>query len=1093
MAGSRARVLTGLQPSGYIPWISKTKQRMSKSALHRGLAVAGIVLAASALLLASGTQPVRAGRSPKHPITLDDQRRVRHAELKIHLASTRPAEFQDSLVALTHLDEQGALDVWRVALNNADPQLRREAWVKYREVQAELSRKQFVPQIARISAPADEVLGLANASGLDVTIWSANDIQTVAAAPPYLIERLRDAGLSVNVIYNSVATWQKARSNADASAQAITPQYQSAGADSASHIRIAVIDLADRGPAATGYSDWLGDREDILMRDGSRLAYLDIFSSDGSLASINAHIAERYTRRGYNLQGFYTPEEFAELAPQFFPGKSFDAGRRTKPAPGGGVSISLANGKFHSYEETLTEFKALAAAHPDLAKYSKLGSSFEGRDIFALKISKDASVDDVSKPDVLITGLHHAREWISVESPVYFANRLLSAYATDDSVKYLVDHLQIWIVPIVNPDGLTYTQNSPNEQMDSVRLWRKNRRPFSGGSCSSPVGVDLNRNYSYQWRLPEDTPCPDYCINRGCINDDIGASDDPVTDIYRGPQPESEPEVKAIKSLVDDPNRRFRAQLDYHNYSQLILYPWGYSPFETVDENTLSRLAQQMSDAVFSVDRKRYRPEQAIDLYALTGSSIDYAYGVNRVPAPFVVEMRPACCDFSVPESQIPVVNQETWAGAQKLLTWAAGPPILESVKAYTPGPDGTFSKLVYSARWISSPVDPGRRQMSVDTRFPGIDPGRLQVRFQFSKPMDTTLTPNATLGRDARTEVTLSAITGSEGWQRTAYENDTWIGETVLIDDGNLISSWRIMVSARDSLGSMLDGAPSTIASYAAGVSHWDNYEENTTGEGHEGGADMLHTIGPGVRGDFPSILVASPAGGERLAGGDDYVITWTAPNAPGYPQLLTLSTDGGFSFSPLAQNIPSDAQRYHVTMPRLATAQARIGLLAVEPVNHNPMAAVSEADFSIGLNVGSNVDISFVSSEKVDLTWSDLSSDEPPLTATGPSRLIVNLKITNKGSTSIVSPFLRVAEMSRHVLLTREPKSRWTEGARLNVDAGSDNTLSPGETVDARLVVGLVNPKKFFLSVEMFGVPGEPIVPSSAVNVWTGKPKTR
>lgn len=1070
---------------------------MNKSALHRGLAVAGIVLAASVLLLASGTPPAsvsaRSGRSQKHSNALDDGRLARHAELKIHLASTHLPEFQDSLTALSRLDEMGALDVWRIALNNPDPRLRLEAWRKYREVQSELSRKQFVPQIARIDAPADEVLRLANSSGLDVTIWSAGDIQTVAAAPPYLIERLRNAGIGINVIYDSVAAWQKARSNGDAAAEAITPQYQSSNADSSSQIRIAVIDLAERGSAAAGYSDWFGDREDILMRDGSRVAYMDIFPSDGSLASINAHIAERYTQRGYKLQGFYTPEEFADRAPRLFAGKSFEAGRRRKPAPAGGVSIALANGKFHSYEETLAEFKSLAAAHPQLARYSKLGSSFEGREIFALKISKDASVDDVSKPDVLITGLHHAREWISVESPVYFANRLVSGYATDDSVKYLVDHLQIWIVPIVNPDGLTYTQNSSNDQMDQVRLWRKNRRPISSASCPSAVGVDLNRNYNYQWRLRDDAPCPDYCSDRSCLNDDIGASDDPLSEIYRGPQPESEPEVKAIKSLVDDPNRHFRAQLDYHNFSQLILYPWGYAPFGTDDENTLSRLAQQMSDAAFSVDRKRYRAEQAVDLYSLTGSSIDYAYGVNHVPAPFVVEMRPDCCDFSVPDSQIPAVNQETWAGAQGLLSWAAGPPILESVKAYTPGPDGAFTKLVYSARWTSSSDDASHRQMIVDARFPGIDPGRLQVRLQFSRPMDTSLAPRATLGRDAQIdEVTLSAISENEGWQRTVYANDTWVGETVLIDDGNLTSSWRLAISATDPFGLKLDAVPDTIASYTAGVSHWANYEDST-GDGNDGGVDTRHTIGPGVRGDYPSILVASPGGGERLAGGDDYMITWTAPNAPGFAQSLSLSTDGGVSFAPLAEDIPPDAQRYRVTMPRVATAQGRIRLLATEPVSHNFMAAVSQADFSIGLNVGSNVDISFVSSEKVDLNWSDTSSDEPQITASGASRLIVNLRIANRGSTPIVNPFLRVAEINRNVILTRDPKSKWTEGARLNVDAGSDNTLSPGETVDARLVVGLVNPKKFFLSVGIFGVPGEPMTPANAVTVWTGKPKTR
>src|SRR6266567_366304 len=238
---------------------------MKESALHRGLAVAGIVLAASALLLASGTPPVsvsaRATRSHTHSIGLDDERRVRQAELKTHLASTQSTEFQDSLTVLARLDEPGALDVWCIALSNADPRLRRQAWSRYREVQSELSRKEFVPQIARINAPAAEVLRLAKSSGLDVTIWYTGDVQTIAAVPPYLIERLRTEGTGIDVIYDSVAAWQKARAAGDSAAEAITPQYQSTGADSASQIRVAVIDLADRGAAAAGYSDWLGDRE----------------------------------------------------------------------------------------------------------------------------------------------------------------------------------------------------------------------------------------------------------------------------------------------------------------------------------------------------------------------------------------------------------------------------------------------------------------------------------------------------------------------------------------------------------------------------------------------------------------------------------------------------------------------------------------------------------------------------------------------------------------------------------------------------------------------------------------------------------------
>jgi carboxypeptidase T len=1078
---------------------------MKTNLLNRSLGMGAAVFAVLALpfaMLQANTHSfvsvsAASSRPQKNSSGPQDERRIRQADLKGRLASSNSNEFHDALTSLTRLDEPGTLDVWGIALDNRVPQLQHEAWTRYQTVQAELERKQFVPQVVRINAPADKASQLAQTIGVEVTIWSSSGDLTFAAAPSYLTEALRSAGVEANVVYDSVTAWQKARANGDALAQAITPEYQSGGAEAGTVMRIAVVDLATRSPAATGYSDWLGDPEDLLMRDGSRVAYLDMFSSDGSIESINTHIAQRYTRRGYKLAGFYTPQEFAEVAPRIFPGKSFDAGRRAKSASASEVHITLANGKYHSYDQTVSEFKALAASHPDLARYSKLGSSFEGREIFALKISKDASVDDASKPDVLITGCHHAREWISVESPVYIANQLLSGYATDDSIKYLVDHLQIWVVPIMNPDGLTYTQNSPNDGMDPVRLWRKNRRPISVSSCASGVGVDLNRNYRYEWRLQNDSPCADYCSSdRSCLNDDIGASDDPTSEIYRGPQPESEPEVKAIKSLVDDPNRHFRAQLDYHNYSQLILYPWGFTPFRTDDSRTLSQLAARMSDDLFSVDRVRYFPEQAIDLYALTGSSIDYAYGVNHVPAPFVVEMRPQCCAFTVPESQIPVVNQENWTAARSLLNWAAGPPILEAVKAYSLGTDGTFSKLIYSARWSPLADDPGnKRQMIVDTHFPGIAPGPLQVKLQFSKPMNTSLPPVATLGRDAQLdEVTMAVIKTDEGWQKTVYASDTWVGETVVLADDNLTSPWQLAVSSTDPVGLMLDAGPGTIANYTAGGGNWQGYEDST-GQGSDGGVDTQHTIGPGVRGDYPNIFVASPNGGERLPAGDDYAIVWIAPNAPGFPQTLTLSTDSGLSFSVLAANIPSDVQRYHVKIPQVSTTRARIRLLAFDTgVTHNLLVATSQADFSICSNVGSNVDLSFVASEKMDLNWTDTSSDDPPSTTSGASRLLIDVKITNRGSIPILNPFLRVGELTRNVLLTRDPQTKSAEGARQTIDSGSDNTLSPGETVTARLAIGVVKPKGFSLSLNLYGVPsGGTIAPADSVNIWTGKPRTR
>jgi carboxypeptidase T len=1078
------------------PFDIKARNNHSSRSTLRRLGLGSIIFVSIALLVANPDLSSQASSRARQQMAANDaSRRARQAQLKTRLSSSGRAEFEDALTTLASLDEPGALELWQTALKNSNSQFKKQAWSKYRSAQLELARKELVPQIARINAPPDEILRVAKSNNLEFTIWKANADETIAAAPAFLLERLQSEGYSASVIYNTVAEWQSAQLNGVALARSIAPDYQSEIARAHSETRIAVVDLSSRNKPASGYSDWLGDRENILMREGALIAYLDIFSSDGSPSSINSHIEEQYAKRGFKLAGFYTLEEFSSVAPRLFPGRSFDAGLGIKTGPSGDVKTALAGDRYHSYQQAVDEFKALADSHPNIARYVRLGSSYEGRDIFALKIAKNASVDDSSKPDILITGCHHAREWISVESPIYFANQLINEYATNSSIKYLVDRLQIWIVPIVNPDGHVFSQAAPGV---GDRMWRKNRRPISIDNCVTGIGADLNRNYDFQWRLRGDNPCDDYCSsNKGCINDDVGASDDPANpEIYRGPRPESEPEVKVLTSLMDDPNRHFRAQLDYHNYGQLILYPWGYQQFSSPDNATLSTLAKKMSSEIKNVSGKNYTAEQAIDLYSTTGSSSDYAYGANKVAAPMVVEMRPTCCDFEVPEEQIAETNAENWAGARAVLQWAAGPPFLESVKAYSIGSDGAFSKLIYSARWLD-PADPSSvaREFVVDTRFPGIEPGRLQVVLQFSKSMNTALPARATLGRDERTdELTLVVAQPGQGWQKTVYENDTWIGETVITQDGNAASAWRLSVAANDAAGFSLDAAPDTIADYATGAGHWRNYEDSNNA-GTEGGSDNRHLLAPTLNGDFPNIFVASPAGGERLVGGEPFSVAWTSPKDTGFHavrQELYLSIDGGANYERIVENIAGDVERYQIALPKTSTTRARIRLLAIEGTVGNSLVGDSQADFTIAANIGSGVDIKFISAEKLSLNWSDTASDQP---SSGSLRFVINVILTNRGSAPILNPFLRVAELNRgNVLLTRDPQSPSSVGARLSIDVGDDNTLSPGETAEARLIIGLVSKKKFNLSFDAYGVAmGGTIIPSSPSKVWTGKPKNR
>ena len=138
---------------------------------------------------------------------------------------------------------------------------------------------------------------------------------------------------------------------------------------------------------------------------------------------------------------------------------------------------------YSDYQQNVDELAALEAAHPTIASTDVIGVSIEGRGIYALKISDNVATSE-PEPEVLLMAIHHAREPVSNETVLELARRLLGGYGSDPEMTFLVDHREIWIIPIVNPDGYVYVD-------DSDPMWRKNRR---GG-----YGVDINRNYGFQW------------------------------------------------------------------------------------------------------------------------------------------------------------------------------------------------------------------------------------------------------------------------------------------------------------------------------------------------------------------------------------------------------------------------------------------------------------------------------------------------------------------------------------------------------------------------------------------------------------------
>jgi len=123
----------------------------------------------------------------------------------------------------------------------------------------------------------------------------------------------------------------------------------------------------------------------------------------------------------------------------------------------------------------------LAGQRPDLVSLEVVGSSLEGREIRALRLTSPATTDTAA---MLLTGTMHAREWLSPMTVMCIAEAMIEGYESDPAITEVLDSLELFIVPVLNPDGYVYTWQAD-------RYWRKNRR--------GDYGVDLNRNWDHAW------------------------------------------------------------------------------------------------------------------------------------------------------------------------------------------------------------------------------------------------------------------------------------------------------------------------------------------------------------------------------------------------------------------------------------------------------------------------------------------------------------------------------------------------------------------------------------------------------------------
>ncbi|XP_029289542.1 carboxypeptidase A4 [Cottoperca gobio] len=298
-------------------------------------------------------------------------------------------------------------------------------------------------------------------------------------------------------------------------------------------------------------------------------------------------------------------------------------------------SRSFNFGAYHRLETIYSWMDTLVSQHPKLVTKQEIGRSYENRPMYVLKFSTGGN----KRPAIWIDTGIHSREWVSQATGVWTANKIATDYGTDASLTSLLNTMDIYMLLLANPDGYAYTHSNN-------RMWRKTRSMNAGSKCR---GVDPNRNWDAGFGGP-------------------GASRNPCSDSYHGPSAHSEIEVKNVVNLIQS-HGNFKSFISVHAYSQLLMYPYGYSCKNMPDQPELDSVGRAAVQKLTSLYGTRYKVGSICNIiYQASGGSIDWSYDVG-IKYSFAFELRDTGrYGFILPANQIIPTASETWLALKHLM-----------------------------------------------------------------------------------------------------------------------------------------------------------------------------------------------------------------------------------------------------------------------------------------------------------------------------------------------------------------------------------------------------------------------------------------